>query len=85
MLRRSDLRPLSGRGKFSCSHCGSRVLDAKQACEALRVGSAVTPLDRRTAEQVATWLDVQSPKRAAEIRAWSLATFGPEPEPPPEG
>lgn len=86
MLQASDLKPLVGRGRFRCSHCGSRVLNEKEAMEACSRGSAVFPADVATVDYVARRLELAGDAgRARVIRRWSAQHFEEqEAQPAPE-
>lgn len=76
MLRRTDIPLVQGWGRFSCTHCGQRVLDAAEANQALMRGSTIFPADAATAERVAARLEqAGDPKRADLIRTWSVKRF----------
>lgn len=76
MLRRADLQPLPGRGRFRCTHCGNRILDMRDACTGLQRGHEIFPADAVTAESVAKRLDeAGNAARASVIRLWAATAF----------
>jgi hypothetical protein len=86
IFQRSDIPLRAGWGRFRCSHCGGRILDAAEANVAIGRGSEVTPLDAATAERIAErHVTAGNVARAQAVRLWAAQRFpAPQPQPAPE-
>lgn len=76
MLVQTDLTPLEGRGRYRDRQGGGRVLDQREALEAVLKGHEVYPHDRDTADYLAERLGNGNEVRAEMIRSWSQTEFG---------